>query len=60
MNKLEKMEDRLGKYTLMSDNLMVPLIVCKKCGRKYEADVKECPYCELKKLKGTFLEEKKE
>ena len=27
---------------------------CEKCGRRYDADVPECPYCEVERLKHRY------
>ena len=51
MQRLSKLEDTLARYIYNTDKDDMPNKLCDKCGRKYDMDVEECPYCEVKKLK---------
>jgi hypothetical protein len=46
MKKLDKIEDKLGKFILLPKNEQKPLVTCEKCGRIYEAEYGRCPYCQ--------------
>ncbi len=62
IKKLSKIEDKIAKYQFLFNEENAPLVKCEKCGRRYEVDVDECPYCEVKRVKKaytrTFDEEK--
>lgn len=49
--KLTKLEEKLSRFIYDFDSDDLPMEICNKCGRKYDMDVKECPYCELERLK---------
>ena len=46
MKKLDKIEDKLGKFTLLPKDEQKVLVTCEKCGRIYEAEYGRCPYCQ--------------
>lgn len=49
--KLNKVENTLSKFVLNLNKFEVPNKRCNKCGRDYDIDVSECPYCELERIK---------
>ena len=51
MRKLSKLEDRLAKYIFLPGEDQYPEIICERCGREYDKDFSECPYCELERIK---------
>ena len=51
--RLAKLEEKLSRFIYDYDSDDLPMQKCDKCGRKYDMDVKECPYCELEKIKKT-------
>ena len=50
MKRLSEIENKLGKFSLIPNEQKEPLIRCEKCGRLYQVDVSECPYCKLNEL----------
>ena len=46
MKRLDKIEDKLGKFILLPKNEQKVLVTCEKCGRIYEAEYGRCPYCQ--------------
>ena len=55
MQKLSEIEDKIARY-IFDDKIEDELIQarCEKCGRRYDADVDECPYCEAERLKHRY------
>ena len=51
MNRLANLEEKLSRFIYDFDSDDLPMMRCDKCGRKYDMDVDECPYCENKRLK---------
>lgn len=49
--RLEEMEDRMGKFILLPKEHQTAYKKCDTCGRTYEASDRECPYCTIKRLK---------
>ena len=45
MNKIAKIEDKIGKFTFLPENEQKVLVTCEKCERIYEAEYGRCPYC---------------
>lgn len=45
MERVAKIEDKLGKFVLLPKDAQKPLVKCAKCGRMYELDYGNCPYC---------------
>ena len=50
MNRLANLEEKLSRFIYDFDSDDLPMMRCDKCGRKYDMDVDECPYCEVKRL----------
>ena len=55
MNRLERIEDKLGKYILAPKDIQKPLVKCEKCDRIYEMEYGQCPYCEAERVKKDFI-----
>lgn len=58
ISKVSKVEDKIAKYRFLfgdSSENQIPLMKCDKCGRRFEADVDECPYCEVKRVKRAYV-----
>jgi hypothetical protein len=51
MRKLARIEDRLSKYIFLPDEDKYPEVVCERCGREYDVNATECPYCKIEKMK---------
>ena len=51
MRKLSALEDRISKYIFLPSEDRYPEVICENCGREYDKDFGECPYCELKRLR---------
>ncbi len=49
--KLNNVENTLSKFVLTFSKFEMPNKRCDKCGRDYDIDVSECPYCELERIK---------
>ena len=49
--RLAKLEEKLSRFIYDFDSDDLPMQRCGKCGRKYNIDVRECPYCELERIK---------
>lgn len=48
--RLADLEEKLSRFIYDYDSDDLPMMRCDRCGRKYDMDVKECPYCENKRL----------
>ncbi|MBR2381172.1 MAG: hypothetical protein IKA84_01595 [Clostridia bacterium] len=55
MQRLAKIEDKLGKFVLLPKDAQKPLVKCEVCGRLYEIDYGHCPYCEAERVKKAFI-----
>lgn len=55
MQNLSAIEDKIARY-IFDDKIEdeVIQVKCDKCGRRYDADVSECPYCETARLKHRY------
>ena len=51
MRKLAKIEDRIAKYIFLPGEDRYPEIICEKCGREYDINAPECPYCKIERMK---------
>ena len=49
--RLSDLEEKLSRFIYDFDSDDLPMTKCDKCGRKYDMDVEECPYCEVKRLR---------
>ena len=55
IQRLAKIEDTMGKYILIPSAAKKPLGKCEKCGRYYELEYGECPYCAIDVLRHAYL-----
>lgn len=55
IQRLNRLEERLSRFIYDFDSDDLPMIRCDRCGRKYDMDVKKCPYCELARVKKSFF-----
>ena len=50
MDRMDGIENRLGRYILLPNDQKEPQIRCERCGKLHHLDVVECPYCKLRDM----------